>query len=157
MFVQVNLPSGGLGPILIEGVKGSALGTRLGQLARFNAYDPLLIALLETSGPENQSAHEIRQRFDDDRLHDDWFDPTPALLALVQQGQETLQQLLAQVQPGAVASTPVDIDTIARMLNVSVRTIRRMIDKNQIPVMRVGRQFRFIPGDVLAALQYTTR
>lgn len=153
MFVQVNPPAGGLGPILIEGVKGAALGRRLGQLARDNAYDPLLIGLLETTQPE-QAAYQIKTEHDEYRLHDDWFEPTGALLAFIQQtSQAALQTLLAQTHPGAMETAPIDIDAMAAMLNVSVKTIRRMVDKKQIPVLRAGRVLRFVPADVFASLQ----
>lgn len=153
MFVQVNPPAGGLGPILIEGIKGAALGRRLGALARDNAFDPLLIGLFETAQPE-QRAYEIKQKHDEDRLHDDWFEPTGTLLAFIQQtSQSALQELLALTHPGAMATAPVDIDAIATMLGVSIKTVRRMVDKKQIPCMRVGRLLRFVPADVIASLQ----
>lgn len=156
MFVQVNPPKGGMGPILIEGVKGAALGRRLGQLARDNAFDPMLIGLLETTQPE-QTAYQVKQDHDADRLHDDWFEPTARLLGLVQQAQLVLQELLAQTHPGAMETAPVDIDAIATMLGVSIKTVRRLVDKNQIPFLRVGSQLRFVPADVMASLQQTRR
>jgi excisionase family DNA binding protein len=156
MFVQVN-PPGGVGPILIEGTKGAALGRRLGQLARDNAFDARLIGLYETTQPE-QTAYQIRSQHDDDRVHDDWFEPTTALLAFIQQAaQQPLQELLAQTHPGAMEATPVDIDAIASLLGVSVKTIRRMVDKNQIPYLRAGRVLRFVPADVIASLQHGRR
>lgn len=156
MFVQVN-PPGGTGPILIEGVKGAALGRRLGQLAQDNAFEARLIGLYETPQPE-QLAHQIRAQHDDDRLHDDWFESTNALIVFVQQhAQQPLLDLLAATHPGAMDTAPVDIDTIASLLGVSVKTIRRMVDKNQIPYLRAGRVLRFVPVDVVASLRHSRR
>lgn len=153
MFVQVNPPVG-VGPILIEGTKGALLGRRLGQLARDNAFEARLIGLFETLHPERE-AYAIRAQYEHDRIHDDWFEPTHALLMWVQQmAQQPLQELLAQTHPGAMETAPVDIDTIAELLGVSVKTIRRMVDKNQIPYLRAGRMLRFVPADVIASLRH---
>lgn len=154
MFVQVNPPKGGVGPILIEGVKGHRLGGALGELARRNAFDPMLIGLLETAQPE-QYAHAIKSQYDHDRLHDDWFEPSPSLLGYIQQNaQQALQELLAATHPGAFSQQPVGIDEIAAMLGVSVKTVRRMIDKQQIPYLRNGNgPYRFVPADVLGSVR----
>src|SRR5678816_4432071 len=83
MFVQASPIAGAAGPIWIEGIKGSKLGTRLGEIARLNAYDTFLIGLYETTRQE-QEAYAIRTRYDDDRLRDYWFEATTELLAFVQ-------------------------------------------------------------------------
>ena len=40
------------------------------------------------------------------------------------------------------------VDEVAQMWQVSTRTIRRMIKKKQIPVIRIGRAIRIRPKDV---------
>ena len=155
MFVQVTAPKSPPGPIWIEGVRGHRLGTVLGELARLKAYDPMLIGLLETTLPPEQHAQAVRAHFDGDRLHDNWFEPTPGLLAAIQQdAQAALRTLIAQTHPGAHSQHPVGIDEIAAMLNVSVKTVRRLIEKQQIPYLRAGNgPYRFIPADVFASMQ----
>jgi excisionase family DNA binding protein len=41
------------------------------------------------------------------------------------------------------------ISELAERLSLSERTIRRMVGGGQLPCLRLGRQLRFVPGDVL--------
>lgn len=149
MFVQCNR-----GPILIEAIKGSELGRRLGELASDNAYDTMLIGLLETSTPDVH-AKQIHEQCEDAHLHHSWFQPTGDLLAFVQgSGQRALQELLAVTHPAAISDRIVDVKEMADMLGVSIPTVRRMVKANQIPVIRApDRVLRFNPTDVFASLQ----
>ncbi len=151
MFVQVTPPGLVHGPILIEGIKGTQIGARLRALARDNAYDAMLIGLIESATPDDDA--ELIKAHAGTRVHDDWFAPAAELLAYVQQhGQAAITELLAQTQPGALPDVPVAIEEMAALLGVSVSTIRRMVDKKEIPVMRMGKILRFVPADVFASI-----
>lgn len=151
MFVQITPPNG-LGPIKIEGVRGAKIGDRLLSISVENPYPSYLIGLIDAPSP-HQQAHAIATQFSAHHLHDGWFEAVPALVQLVQQfGQAALSELLAQTRPGAVNGEIVDTDELATMLNISVTTVRRLVASDAIPHMRVGKQFRFVVADVLAAM-----
>ena len=40
------------------------------------------------------------------------------------------------------------IEELAKLLKVSTRTIRRVIKRRELPVIRIGRQFRFRRQDI---------
>ncbi len=158
MFVQVNPPVGGAGPIKIEGVAGKQLGERIAQLAADNAFDTVLIGLVPTEIRPHDHARAIAEQYADAHLHDGWFQPTPGLLAFIQHtGLDAIQELLARTHPGALSDSPVDIDTMASILGVSVVTVRRMVKAEQIPYLRVGLALRFVPADVIATLRHYGR
>lgn len=151
MFVQITPPSG-IGPIKIEGVRGAKIGERLLSMSIENPYPAYLIGLVEAPSP-HQYAHAIAEQFTSHHMHDGWFEPTSALLQLIQHlGQPALAELLAQTRPGAVDGQIVDVDGIAAILGVSEKTVRRLVGADQIPHMRVGKQLRFVVADVLAAM-----
>jgi excisionase family DNA binding protein len=77
----------------------------------------------------------------------------PELLDLIERvGQSAISELLAVTRPGGIAGDQVtDVEGIAKMLNVSVKTIRRLVDADAIPHMRVGKQLRFSVTDVIAS------
>lgn len=151
MFVQIAPPAG-LGPIWMSGVRGAKIGDELIAISERNPYPSYLIGLIESPSP-HQHAHAIAAQFAPYHMHDGWFEPAPELIQLVQQlGQAALAQLLAQTRPGAVDGQIVDIESIAAILNVSVKTVRRLVDADGIPHMRVGKQLRFVVADVLAAM-----
>jgi len=153
MFVQIAPPTGAAGPVKIEGVRGAKIGDRLLTISAENPYPSYLIGLIESASP-HQQAHAIASQFAEHHMHDGWFEPAPTLLRFVQSyGQRALGELLAQTRPGAVDGQIVDIEEIARILNVSVRTVRRLVEADGIPHMRVGKQLRFVVADVLAAMQ----
>ncbi len=151
MFVQVNPPSG-QGPIKIEGVKAGQLATRLRQLAADNAFEATLVGLIATPTPA-EHASAIGEQYAT-HIHDGWFEPTADLIAFIQHtAQGPIQELLAQTHPGGLSETPVDIEQMAEILGVSVPTVRRMVKAEQIPYLRFGRVYRFVPADVIASLQ----
>jgi excisionase family DNA binding protein len=154
MFIQANPPSSCAQPglILIEGAKGRDLAERIKQLSSTNAYEVLLIGLIESPTP-GEMARTIGSQFSA-HLHDGWFEPTAGLLAYIAHvAQPGLALLLNQTHPGALSEKPVDIDEVAKMLNVSVPTVRRMIAANEIPFLRAGKAYRFVPSDVIASLR----
>lgn len=153
MFVQVNPPTGGAGPIKIEAVKGANIAARLRALAAENAFEPYLIGLTSTTTP-NELAKAIHEKHLAAHIHHDWFDPTPELLAFVQHTAAlALRDLLARTRPGGIPDGAVDIDEIAHYLGVSVQTVRRMVKAGDIPHLRMGKALRFVPADVVASLE----
>jgi excisionase family DNA binding protein len=157
MFVQVNPPGGGQGPIKIEAVKGSQIGTRLATLARENAFDPMLIGLIESPTPL-EHAQAIIEQYAAGHLHHDWYAPSADLLAYIQHvAQGPIQALLAETHPGGLSEESVEIEEMADILNVSVPTVRRMIKQEVIPYLKFGRIYRFVPADVIASLARRTR
>ena len=153
MFVQVTSPYGP-GPIKIEGVEGDKIASRLRALAVDNAYEAMLIGLITTTTPA-EHARALAEQFASTHLHDGWFNPSPGLLAFIQHsGQAAIVELLGRTHPGALDEhSSVDIDEIARMVGVSVKTIRRMVQADEIPYLRWGRVLRFVPADVIGSLQ----
>ena len=57
-----------------------------------------------------------------------------------QMGRDALEQLLT-------------LHELADRLQLSEKTIRRMIADGRLPCVRLGRQLRFLPGDVFRWLQ----
>jgi excisionase family DNA binding protein len=150
MFVQIAPPTGS-GPVWISGVRGHRIGEELLAISSRNPYPAYLVGLIESPVP-HEHAQRIAEQFAESHLHNFWFEPTPLLMQMIQQAQPALSELLAQTRPGSVEGRIVDVDGIAATLNVSPRTIYRLIDANGIPHMRVGRQLRFNVDDVLAAM-----
>lgn len=151
MFVQASTPSASA--IKIELVRGRDLGSRLGAIAMNCPFETMLIGLATSPQPA-QLAEQIATQFIDDHMHDGWFESSPALIGVVQAiGQHAMQELLNQTMPGAVSSDVVDVDEMARLLDCSVPTVRRMVQRGQIPCMRSGRVLRFVPADVFASMQ----
>lgn len=153
MFVQVNPPTGGAGPIKIEAVVGKQLASRLRAIAADNPFETMLIGLVASDAPL-ELGNQIAVQFPDSHLHDGWFETTPQLLGLVQAiGQASLQTLLAHTSAGNLSGNPVDITEMAKILDVSISTIRRLVRGNEIPYLRSGRMLRFVPADVIATLR----
>ena len=151
MFLQATPPIG-QGPILIEGIYGDLISKRINQLAADNAFELMLIGLVETTTPI-EIANAIAEAHAASHLHDGWFAPSADLLAYVQHvGQTALEGLLASAHPGWLGDEPVDIKAMADILGVSVQTVRRMCKAGEIPFMRWGSNFRFVPADVIATL-----
>ena len=157
MFVQASSPASGMGPIKIEGVRGAQIATRLRQIAAENAYETFIVGLIATDAPgETESA--LHDQFASAHLHDDWFSATDELLALIQQGgQQALQELLAAARGVDIPDGAVDIEAIASFLNVSTKTIRRLVKAGSIPALRMGKALRFVVADVLASLERRER
>ena len=55
--------------------------------------------------------------------------------------------------PERFASPLRDVATVARRLGISIKTVRRMIDRGELPVHRVGRLLRLSDADVDAYVQ----
>jgi excisionase family DNA binding protein len=154
MFVQATLPSNcsGQGLILIEGARGGDLAARIKQITSISPYEVTLIGLIESLKPGEHAKAIIDQYTS--HVHDNWCEPTAGLLAFIQHvAQPMLMQLLAQTHPGALSEAPVDIEGIAKLLGVSVPTVRRWIAAEQIPFLKAGRVYRFVPSDVIASLR----
>lgn len=150
MFVQIAPPTGN-GPVWISGVRGHRIGEELLAISSRNPYPAYLVGLIESPVP-HEHASRIAGQFAAHHLHDGWFEPTPALMQMIQLAQPALSELLAQTRPGTVEGQIVDVDGIAAVLGVAPRTIYRLVENGSIPHMRVGRQLRFHVDDVLAAM-----
>lgn len=152
-FFQAALPAGVTSPIRIVGVEGAELGKELRKIAQFNAYDVQLIGLIP-SADADQHARAIGDQYAGEHLHDSWYLPTGDLIGFIQHhAKRGLQELMDQVHPGAISEHVVDMHGLAKILQCHEATIRRMIERGDIPFMRVGRNYRFQPEDVLAAMQ----
>ena len=157
MFVQVNPPTGGMGPILIEGVRGVQIAARLRALAADNAFDAFIIGLTPTTTP-NELAKVIQDQHEAAHLHHDWYEPTIELLIYIKEtSQKKLAELLAAARPGGLPDHAVDIEEIAAIVGVSIPTVRRLVKSGEIPYLRVGKALRFVPVDVVASLERRNR
>jgi excisionase family DNA binding protein len=152
LFVQCQPPCGAW-PIKIEGTTGKKLIDRVNDLAADNPFDMFLVGLVQSIQPVRELEVALHQEFATDALHDGWFAPSRALLSFIEgTAQASLQDLLMLTQPGGLEEV-VGIDEIAKLLNVSVPTIRRMVKDGRIPYMRFGNgTLRFCPDSVLASL-----
>lgn len=152
MFVQV-IPPSGVGPVKIEAVAGKNFSSRFRAIAADNPFEVMLIGIVASDNAV-ELANQIAAQFPDGYLHDGWFEASPQLIALVQAvGQEGLRVLLEHTSAGNLSENPVDIFEMAKILDVSVSTIRRMVRSNEIPYLRSGRMLRFVPADVVASLR----
>ena len=150
VFLQVNRADG---PILIGGVRGQDLIAYFETAVRWNHDELVLIGLLETQLPD-EDAHVIANEFGAHQIHDWWFQPVPGLLLFIQEdAQSSLPTLLSQTHPGGLSDAPVDAEEMAKILRISLPTLRRMIKSDQIPYLMFGRFYRFVPRDVLASLK----
>lgn len=163
VFLQTAFPAGVVSPIKIAGMKGAEIGRELHRLSAANAYDIQIIGLIPSQDPD-QHARAIADQYagSNDHLHDGWYLPTAGLLAFVEHhALAPLQQLLAQVHPGSINEHVVDIEEMAKILGVSVPTVRRMVAADDIPSFRIGKglgsRLRFVPADVVASLQQRGR
>lgn len=153
MFVQVNPPTGGLGPIKIDGTRGTQIASRLREIVNNCPYEAFIIGLTPTETPD-ELATLIRDEHAAALIRGDWFEPTIELISFIQHtAQEALQALLASMRPGGLPDGVVDIETIAGLLGVSVKTVRRLVKAEQIPHLRMGAALRFVPEDVFASLE----
>ena len=152
-FVQANVPGTSQGPILINGIHGRNLAERLTQVAQDFPYTVNLIGLVESTQPK-ADALAIANEFGAYQIHDWWFEPNAQLLQYIAaEAQVAITVLLAQAYPGGLSDAPVDIEAMADIVGVSVPTIRRLVKAGEIPFLRFGRAYRFVPNDVLASLK----
>lgn len=153
IFLQSELPGGlGSGRIKIIGLRGAQLAKHLATTSRECPYTIYLIGMIPTTlEPRDHADAIVTEHI---HHHDGWYEATPDLIAFIAAvAQEPLHELLGEAQPGASEEPLVDIEDIAQMLNCSVVTVRRMVDRKQIPFYRLGRAYRFSPSSVLASLQ----
>lgn len=146
--------------VCIEGVGGTLLGSRLGSIEHDSPVPVRMIGLLSALRPK-ETANKIRSDFDESRVHDGWFRSNPYLMVYIEErGQRALVELLGATNPAALLEegdldSVVTIDRMAKILKVSTKTVRRMIDRNEIPKLSWagGRVLRFVPRDVIATLE----
>ena len=99
-----------------------------------------------SSGGSKQPALSPRQLFRASLK--DWPCPNQWPAAL-----PALQELLEQFQPTSDDGSMLTVEELAEQLGISVPTVRRMVKSNQLPHVRIGRQIRFVPEDILASLR----
>lgn len=152
MFVQAIVPP--QMPIRIEGVRGRDLVPRLNAIAD-TFCETQLIGLIESQlADPTEDAETIANDFAPYQIRGWWFESNPQLLTFIMNdAQSVLPELLARTYPGGLTDELVDIEQIAKVLDVSVPTVRRMVKANQIPFLKFGRIYRFVPNDVLASLR----
>lgn len=141
----------GVMPIRIEGIHGADLLARLSTLTDDNFAEIQLVGIIPSDAPE-RDALAIANEFAPYQIRGWWFEPKPPLLSYIEE-QSVLSQLLMQTHPGGLSDAPVGIEDIADVIGVSVPTVRRMIKANEIPYLKFGRIYRFVPNDVLASLR----
>jgi excisionase family DNA binding protein len=152
VFLQAIYPLERQGPIRIEGIKGSRLADRLISISRDSPCEVRLIGLLPTAIDPALHANEIAIELE--CVHDQWYSPTNELTDFIaNSAQQSIIELLGQTHPGALDGQLVDIKQMAELLDVSVPTVRRMIKANEIPYLRFGWEYRFVPNEVIASLR----
>lgn len=143
-FVQCLPFEGTFGPILIDATKN--LAAQLEALVRYNAYPLVLLGVVQTDDPEGVG-RGLHKQFAASRVHDLWFKPTDDLLTFI---RTRTQRLAAPPAPTVPTDTLLTIEDVARLLNISEPTARRLEESGQIPSIRIGRQVRFNPKDIMA-------
>lgn len=154
MFLQSDTSIDAYGPIKIDSATGpQQLADRLTVLSAVCPYDLRLIGLVQTENAASD-IEALATTFAACHLHDLWFAPCTELIALIaERAQDAITALLPQTHPGALSDVPVDIEEIARIIGVSVPTVRRMVKAAEIPFLKWGRIYRFVPADVIASLR----
>ena len=155
VFLWTALPANIASPIKIAPMKGADISKELRKIAAANAYDVQIIGLIPSADPDVH-AKAIGEQYAGEHLHNGWYLPSAGLLAFIQHHASVeLANLLAQVHPGVITKDVVDIAEMARLLDVSIPTIRRMAQAGEIPYLRWGKGkiYRFVPSDVIASLQ----
>ena len=155
VFLQSNASvDDPFGPIRIDSAASAQqLSDRLTALGIECPYDLRLIGLVQTEDVASD-IEALTTTFAACRMHDLWFAPCTELIALIaERAQDAMGDLLAQTHPGALSDVPVDIEEIARIIGVSVPTVRRMVKGREIPFLKWGRIYRFVPADVIASLR----
>jgi excisionase family DNA binding protein len=152
-FLQTTLPAGVLSPIRIIGMKGGELGRELRRMAADNAYDVQIIGLIASVDPDRH-AQAIGEQYAGGHMHDGWYQPSADLIAFIQHhGKSALQELLGQVNPAVINEHVVDLKQIAKIIGCAEVTVRRMIERGEIPFLRAGWGYRFQPAEVIAAMR----
>ncbi len=150
-FVVFAQLTSGARPIKIEGTR--ALAMRLRALDDDCPYEICLIGLIRTEDPAGD-ATLLHEQFASTHMKGDWFTPNRALTDLVAEtALPALQELLEQFQPTSDDGSMLTVEELAEQLGISVPTVRRMVKSNQLPHVRIGRQIRFVPEDILASLR----
>lgn len=97
------------------------------------------------SAEPEKAKHSIQEQFTSLRTHGDWFRPADELVLFIRSNaQRPLTPPAVNVPTDAMLS----IEDVARLFNVSVPTVRRMVSDGRLPCVRVGRQLRFSPNDI---------
>ena len=64
-----------------------------------------------------------------------------------------MNKTFAAASPRSVSVQLLSISAVAKRLDVSIRTVRRLIDDKSIAIHRIGRQIRVSEADLAAYVQ----
>lgn len=150
IFVQAQIGAG-QAPIKIEGTSDPA--TRLREIDREYPVITYWVGWFPSETPR-PLATAIGEQHRAAHLRGDWYTPTLELLAYIQHvAQRPLFELLSQLKQHSHPEGTMTLKELASYLGCSESTIRRMVEREEIPALRIGRQLRFFPADVVANLQ----
>lgn len=55
--------------------------------------------------------------------------------------------------PPSLTQPMMSIEDVSRFLNLSEKSVRRLVSRGRLPCYRIGRLVRFMPGDVFRWLE----
>ena len=143
-FVQCRPTEETIGPIRIGATR--QFQAHLQQLVDLNPFPLYLMGSMVSAEPE-KAKQTIQEQFASARTRGDWFRPVEELMTFV---RTKTQRPLTPAAPSVPMDHLLSVDDVARILGVSVPTVRRFVAAGQIPCVRVGRQLRFSPKDIVA-------
>lgn len=143
-FVQCRPTDETIGPIRIGATRN--LQAHLQQLVDLNPFPLYFMGSMMSAEPE-KAKQMIQEQFATARTRGDWFRPTDELITFI---RTKSQRPLTPPTPQVPTDRLLSVEDVARILGVSVPTIRRFVAAGQIPCVRIGRQLRFAPGDITA-------
>lgn len=149
IFVQALTLGGAL--IRIDATHDPA--STLNEIDRLSPIEISLVGWIPHDNPR-VLANAIMEQHKDARARGDWFTATIDLSRyILHVAQPPLAELLANLPAHSHPDGTVSIEEMAQIAGVSVSTLRRQIEKGQIPVLRFGRRMRFLPADVIASVR----
>jgi excisionase family DNA binding protein len=151
-FVETRNRAGSL--VKIEATRH--LVARVRAIDNDNPFEVSLLGLVEST-TASASARAIQEEYQRDRAKGDWFNATVPLLTFIEKvAQPALVALVQQLRFHMAPAPTVTVEELAKLLNVSVPTIRRRIQDGSLPFVRFGNQYRFVVGDVLATIRQSS-
>jgi excisionase family DNA binding protein len=64
-----------------------------------------------------------------------------------------MSKTFATASPRSISGPLLSISVVAKRLDISIRTVRRLIDDKSIAIYRIGRQIRISEPDLAAYVQ----
>lgn len=150
IFVQAQM---GVGPAPIKIEATTDPATRLREIDRDSPVITYWVGWFPAESPR-PLATAIGEQYNAARIRGDWFSPTNELIGYIQHvAQRPLFELLSQLKQHSHPEGTMNIEELADYLGCSVSTVRRMVEREEIPTLRISRKLRFFPADVVATLQ----